>query len=254
MSTDIQIFIPDKRFSPEQESQLREPLKVERIHYRKGPRGMQLKYIKGDDAISVANELFGFGMWGYRIVDRSHSVVEDRQRGFPMDVYTCDIELHVVGSTFPFPGDGVGIVNDPFTAEMHEMARKAATTDALKRALRHYGAQFGLPLYDEDGLIDVGDGVLERVRNVKPDRSPGPRNDPRQVIIDQPPDGTIRATTKALYDAAFKLKQRAIHQKLIGNDEDWQELLTVLGIEQFAGGSDLAKVNGKLAELERKAS
>src|SRR5437899_8909098 len=166
MSADIQIFNPEANFNQDQLSQLKEPLKAERIHYRKGPKGMELKYIKGDDAIGVANDIFGYGKWGYRVVNREHKVVEDRQKG-PMDVYICDIELYVAGAMFPFSGDGMGVVNDPYTVEMHDMARHTAETDAVKRALRFYGDQFGLSLYDKDDYVDVGDGVLKKVGDVK---------------------------------------------------------------------------------------
>lgn len=91
----------------------------------------------------------------------------------------------MVGNPFPFPGDGVGIVIPPkkgSIAEAHEKARKEAVTDALKRALRHYGAQFANDLYDEDALVDTGDGVLDKVKNVKP----GAKQNGKRVVDEHP--------------------------------------------------------------------
>ena len=203
--SDISIFNPDCRFTPEQEERLSAPLDANRIKYRPGAGGMQLKYIKGDDVIDKANEIFGFGRWGYKIVGRSHEIVDDRKNG-PTDVYTADIELYVVGSAFPFPGDGMGIVGKPYTVEMHEKARKEATTDALKRALRHYGDQFGLSLYNEDDYVNAGSGMLVQVREVKPGRrEPSPRR-----IVDERPSIQLpeqrqpdqkKARLNALFDA-----------------------------------------------------
>src|SRR2546430_670626 len=190
---DIQIFNPETRFSPEQEEMLKEPLNIEAIKYRPGAGGMQLKYIKGDTAIDTANRIFGVGKWGYKIVNRGHEMIEDRKNG-PTDVYTADIELYVVGAAFPFPGDGVGIVGKPFTAEMHEKARKEASTDALKRALRHYGDQFGLCLYNEDDYVDAGDGTMIKVSEVKPGRNAA---QPKRVVDAQQQSKQLLPQTEA---------------------------------------------------------
>lgn len=124
-------------FSAEQEEQLRQPLDINLIKHRPGGNGKMLKYISGHDAIQAANRIFGYGQWGYRVVGRSHETIQDEKKG-TIAFYTADIELYVSGSAYPFPGDGVGIVTAPYTVEMHEKARKEATTDALKRALRRF--------------------------------------------------------------------------------------------------------------------
>lgn len=165
-------------FSDTQLEMLHQPLNVSVIKHRPGGRGM-LKYIKGDTAIDTANHIFGFGQWGYKVVSRSHEVIDDDKKG-KIEFYTADIELSVAGAAFSFPGDGVGIVNAPYTVEMHEKARKEATTDALKRALRHYGDQFGLSLYDEDDYVDAGNGELIQVKEVKPNMAK--QQQPKRVV------------------------------------------------------------------------
>ena len=250
MSTDIQAFNPGQRFSLEQEEMLREPLQASVIKERVGSKGMVLKYIKGDTAIDTANRIFGYGQWGYRVVGREHCVIDDEKKG-KIEYYTADIELSVVGAAFPFPGDGMGIVTSPFTIEIHEKARKEATTDALKRALRHYGDQFGLCLYNEDDYVDQGDGTLAKVKDVRLAPS-GKQNSGRQIVDSQPPDPTVKATSPALYNAALQAKQRGQRMGFLTDDTKWEALLQHLGIEQFASGADIAKVNGKLTEFEKK--
>lgn len=160
--------------------QLEQPLPEHVIKHRPGPGGRQLRYISGKTAIDTANRVFGFGRWGYKVVSRSHELMQDEKKGTVIEFYTADIELSVVGCAFPFPGDGMGIVNSP-TVESHEKARKEATTDALKRALRHFGDQFGLCLYDEDAYVEGPDGELKHVKDVKPTNGRAP-----QRVVDSP--------------------------------------------------------------------
>jgi hypothetical protein len=219
MQTEIQMM-SNQGFTPEQEEMLREPLQASQIKERPGSKGMKLKYIKADTAIDTANRIFGYGQWGYRVVGREHCVIEDEKKG-KIEYYTCDIELSVVGAAFPFPGDGMGIVTSPFTIEMHEKARKEATSDALKRALRHYGDQFGLCLYCEDDYVDDGQGVLVKVKDVKV--KPNGQQPQKQVVdapktqapkqlpqpVEQTPqraDDPVRARLNILYERAKALQ------------------------------------------------
>jgi hypothetical protein len=56
------------------------------------------------------------------------------------------------------------------TPEAHEVAYKGAVTDALKRALRHFGEQFGLGLYDRRNAVDATSpkGAMSARRNGSP--------------------------------------------------------------------------------------
>jgi DNA repair and recombination protein RAD52 len=148
MTQELQQQTPEW-LTPQQLDALSQPLDMRLIKHRKGGDGKMLAYITGKTAIDTANRIFGFGGWGVKVLARTRETCADGKKG-TMEFYTCDVELYVVGAAFPFPGDGVGIVTEPFTIEMHEKARKDAYTDALKRALRHYGAAFGLVLYDGD--------------------------------------------------------------------------------------------------------
>ena len=140
-------------------------LDIQSIQERDGAGSKKLKYLKGDYVIGRANEIFGFGQWAYKIVSRGKETIDTNDGVATM--YTCEVELHVNGAMFPFIGDGVGLVsgkkNNP---NEHEKAYKEASTDAIKRALRHYGDQFGLSLYDQEDLVDAGNGTLVPVSDV----------------------------------------------------------------------------------------
>lgn len=195
----IELYNSVQQFSEQQLEALGGKLQEQRIKHRPGPGGKQLKYLKTDDVIGVANEIFGYGKWGYKVIARDHQIVEDPRKGGPVHMYTADIELSVVGCPFTFPGDGVGIVNDPYTVEMHEKARKEAPSDALKRALRHYGDQFGLCLYNEDDQIMGADGSTKSVKDAKPQK---PVPSKRVVESKQPlADATIQRLNKCYDDA-----------------------------------------------------
>lgn len=149
----------------EKSSLLDKPLDMSQIKHREGGGGKQLAYISGKFAMDQANRIFGYGKWGYKVVNRGQMTI-DEPNGNKVIMYTADVELWVTGADFTFPGAGVGIVGKPFTVAMHEKAYKEAETDAMKRALRHYGDQFGLCLYDGDDYVDAGNGQMVQVKNV----------------------------------------------------------------------------------------
>lgn len=183
----LQVYQEFQGFSTEQEEQLKQMLQQSRIKQRKGGwdketgKNKMLSYISGDDAIATANRIFGFGRWGYKVTSRTHEVCKDEKKG-EIEYYTADVELMVAGSMFPFPGDGMGIVTAPYTVEIHEKARKEAVTDALKRALRHYGDQFGLSLYNEDNYIEAEDGGVKQVKDAGKPASTQQQQPPRRVV------------------------------------------------------------------------
>ncbi len=203
---------------------LDQPLDMTRIKHRRGAGNRQLAYISGKFAMDQANRIFGYGCWGYKVVARGHMVIDDPKRG-KIDMYTADVELSVVGAAYTFPGAGVGLVTEPFTAESHEKAYKEAETDAMKRALRHYGDQMGLVLYDSDDYVDAGNGEMIQVKDVPvqgrpqpprrvvgansvPVQIPAPGLAPQQPAAQQgKPAYSLRKHFEAVYKRALTLKQ-----------------------------------------------
>lgn len=158
-------------FSAEQVSQFEQPLDSRLVSEREGSGKMKFKYLKGHDAISQANKLFGYGMWGFEPLSCKQEVFTDPLTNEPVGVaYKAVVRLEVRGcepvteiGMHPVvawnvqevvlgrrkPGDTGPIKEWEATAarrtimESHEMAAKGAVIDALKRALRIYGKQFG---------------------------------------------------------------------------------------------------------------
>lgn len=222
----VQVYQEVRGFDVEQLAALADPLQERNIKQRKGGWDKEkgenkvLSYIKGDYAIATANRIFGFGKWGYRVTSRTHEVCKDEKKG-EIEYYTADVELLVAGSMFPFPGDGVGIVTAPYTVEMHEKARKEAVTDALKRALRHYGDQFGLSLYNEDNYVEAEDGSEKRVGDVGKKVASQTQQQTKRVV-DSTPAPQHQAQTNSHNALTLEAVQKRAVETGIRSRKDWQ--------------------------------
>ena len=111
------------------------PLDLNNVKQRKGAGGRKLDYISGEHAIAEANRIFGFDGWSCETVH-----MECVKENPP--TYIARVRVRAGGVTREGWGGDNG--ND------HENAVKGAETDAIKRALRTFGNQFGLPLYDKE--------------------------------------------------------------------------------------------------------
>ena len=112
----------------------------------KGPKG---DYLEGWHVINEANRIFGFGGWSYEILSLKQACEPTKnQNNNNVVAYICTISVSVDGVTRQDVGYGSGF--DKNLGDAHEGATKEAVTDALKRALRTFGNQFGLALYDKE--------------------------------------------------------------------------------------------------------
>ena len=108
-----------------------------------------VKYLEGFDVIQRANEVFGYGAWGFEITKGPY-VLESGTRGQEnraYEVWACHLRLHIMDA-LPIEEMGTNVRSGDGPDGL-EMAAKGAVTDALKRAFHHYGNQFGLSLYDK---------------------------------------------------------------------------------------------------------
>lgn len=135
------------------------------IHTRQ-QSGRTFSYIEGHDAIRQANRIFGYGGWSYRFVSQDFVSLGDR------GLYRTVVEVHVNGAVRSGVGVGIVVSNN---AEGYETAIKGSETDALKRALRTFGSQFGNDLYRGD----------QPEPEIAPTRSPGGSSitDPQTKMI-----------------------------------------------------------------------
>lgn len=143
--------------------------------------GRELSYIEGWYAISEANRIFGFDGWSRETVE-SKCVLARENRGSFLAVYIAKVRITVqaAGTTVIREGHGTGQGQGLSPGEVHDIALKAAETDATKRALATFGKPFGLALY--------GNG-----KSASREKTPAPEPRPLHQIHQQatlPPDDT----------------------------------------------------------------
>jgi len=139
-------------FNENQLKILNEELNSSRIKTReKG--NISLSYIEGFDVIDTANLIFGFGNWSYSISKLEHVSQEQNQNQNQVICYKAIVQVlvhsenHTQDVSREDVGFGTGVAKTQ--ADAHEGAAKEAVTDALKRAMRSFGNQFGNSLYDK---------------------------------------------------------------------------------------------------------
>ena len=108
---------------------LGQPIDPALVSQRKGRAGRTFSYIEGHTAISEANEVFGFGGWGFELVENvSLRRIEtvDAQTGEvkATNAYTAPVRVTVPGAP-PRTDIGFHAVTDE-TADGHETAIKGA--------------------------------------------------------------------------------------------------------------------------------
>ena len=137
-------------FSAKQLQALRRNLSSRHIRTREA-NGREVSYIEGWYAISEANRIFGFDGWSRETVE-SRCVLARENRGSFLAVYVAKVRITVRadGATIVREGHGSGEGRGKSPGEVHDIALKAAETDATKRALATFGKPFGLELYRKD--------------------------------------------------------------------------------------------------------
>src|SRR4249919_2345343 len=134
-------------FSAKQLIALKRNLDGRQIRTREA-HGRELSYIEGWFAVSEANRIFGFDAWSRETVE-TRCVLARENRGAFLAVYIAKVRItvEVNGTTTIREGHGTGESRGTSTGEVHDIALKAAETDATKRALATFGKPFGLELY-----------------------------------------------------------------------------------------------------------
>ena len=131
------------------------------VEYTKDPDdGYEKSHLKGHTVIAQLNRIFGYAGHSWEVTSKPILIGGegvDRQTGEILSPigYTCTGRLTVKTKSGPVSFDGVGVERlDGVSFNSHDKALKGAETDAMKRAARHLGTQFGLSLYF-DGAFDV---------------------------------------------------------------------------------------------------
>ena len=130
-----------RRLTPAAKRRLQQPLPPQMVSERTTEEGEVIRYLEGWRAIEEANATFGPDRWGAELVGEISSRPAPAADGGGAVVYTAVVRVTAWGC---LPHSDVGTaVAEGGSAEAHAAAVKAAATDALKRALRHFGARFG---------------------------------------------------------------------------------------------------------------
>jgi hypothetical protein len=120
-----------------------------RCHIRtREAHGRELSYLEGWYAISEANRIFGFDGWSRETLE-TRCVLGRESKGIFLAVYVARVRVTVQadGATIIREGHGSGEGRGTSPGEVHDIALKAAETDATKRALATFGKPFWLELY-----------------------------------------------------------------------------------------------------------
>ena len=168
-------------FSAKQLQALRRNLDGRQIRTRE-VNGRALSYIEGWFAISEANRIFGFDRWS-RETTEACCVLARENRGSFIAVYVAKVRVTVQtgNTTIVREGHGSGEGRGGSPGEVHDIALKAAETDATKRALATFGKPFGLELYRKD---------KNAAPQTLPVLEPAPASPPIQPRFGSHPDDT----------------------------------------------------------------
>jgi DNA recombination protein Rad52 len=134
-------------FEDKQLRKLRARLKPQHIKAREAD-GVTLHYLEGWHVVAEANRIFGFDGWDREMM--ASQCVWTKQLGSRFAAaYVARVRVTVRAgdSRILREGSGAGEATAPTPGEAHELAAKAAETDATKRALATFGNAFGLSLY-----------------------------------------------------------------------------------------------------------
>ena len=110
-----------------------------------------LAYVEGWHVIAEANRIFGYDAWDRHTLS-TRCVWSDSANHHYAAAYIAKVRIAVRAGAITISREGCGSGNAKASTpgEAHELALKAAETDATKRALATFGNPFGLALYDRE--------------------------------------------------------------------------------------------------------
>lgn len=147
------------------QSRLEKQLGPEYISTRAGPSGQKVHYITAEKCIQLANEVFGFNGWSSEIKDVSLDFLDEHPQTMRYNIgISVIIRVTLRDGTFHEDVGYGNIDNCKGKAAAFEKAKKEATTDALKRALKNFGNVLGNCIYDKDYLSKVTKLKVEKPR------------------------------------------------------------------------------------------
>ena len=160
-----------------------------------------MPYVEGWHAIAEANRIFGYESWDRQTL-APRCVWQEKQRGETACFYSTKVRITVRAGDVSIvrEGIGTGIGRSASAETAHDMALKAAETDATKRALATFGNPFGLALYDKDKR-----GVTKQHRRGRPPKKTQRLLAPPAPLVLHHADGTAHS-----YDSVAEVVTAAL--------------------------------------------
>lgn len=137
-------------FTDKQAKALKSKLAHQHVKLR-ASNGGTIAYVEGWHVIAEANRIFGFDCWD-RCTLLPKCLWAELQQGQTTCFYSTRVRITVRAGESVIVREGIGTGSGRSTSAeaAHEIALKAAETDATKRALATFGNPFGLALYDKE--------------------------------------------------------------------------------------------------------
>ena len=155
-------------FNEEQKKLLNQKINKDNVSFRNGGGGQQLAYVESWHVIQEANRIFGFDGWSCETLEAGLVSESKDSYGNSIFSYIAKVRVTVGNVIREGYGSGHGRGGKMTDGEKHESAIKEAESDALKRAMKSFGDQFGLSLYDKDNAWLKPDDSKPTVSSNKP--------------------------------------------------------------------------------------
>ena len=175
-----------------------------------------LSYLEGFDIIETANKIFGYGNWDYAISKLEQVSQEQNQNQNHVICYKAVINVvvhdlqHSKHVSREDVGFGTGIART--LADAHESGAKEAVTDAIKRAMRSFGNQFGNSLYDKSRQHQNQALNMQQPQQAQQSQPQQLQQQPQQTQSHSPMDYS------SLYNLGLTLVEQGQNLIVIGDD------------------------------------
>jgi DNA recombination protein Rad52 len=134
------------------QKQLDQKLEMDEVAKRQGPGGSDVHYIETWRVIQIANTVLGFNGWSSNIVEISQDYLEAPAPGRFSCGFSAIVRVSLKdGSYHEDIGYGTSD-NQKSKGAAIANGKKNAVSDALKRALKNFGNQLGLTIYDREHI------------------------------------------------------------------------------------------------------
>jgi DNA repair and recombination protein RAD52 len=146
------------KFTKEEEAKisklLSKNLAPEYLSYRVAFGRNSVVYVEGWTIISLANQIFGFNKWSSSILRMEVDYCDHIDGKYSIGI-SCTTRITLFDGSYREDVGFGSCENQRMKSHAFEIARKAASTDALKRALRLFGNALGNCCYNKDFIKEV---------------------------------------------------------------------------------------------------